>query len=106
MYSALSHFVHLLGHSNLFPIFSFPLGHSALIFGPLGALNPQELQLLADGLGVLFFKTVRGVQRQFRAKTKAVLRCLLRVPRRASFEQPNGASFAVGNLSVRNLFAC
>ncbi|CAJ1453422.1 unnamed protein product, partial [Effrenium voratum] len=50
----------------------------------------SELQLLADGLGVLFFKTVRGVQRQFRAKTKAVLRCLLRIPRRASFEQPNG----------------
>ncbi|CAJ1353348.1 unnamed protein product [Effrenium voratum] len=61
----------------------------------------SELQLLADGLGVLFFKTVRGVQRQFRAKTKAVLRCLLRIPRRASFEQPNGASMAVGNLSLR-----
>lgn len=35
--------------------------------------NPHELNLMADGLSVLFAKTVKGVQHQFRSKTIAVL---------------------------------
>lgn len=35
-------------------------------------------QDLADGVSILFAKTVKGVQRQFRNKTKAVLKPLFK----------------------------